>query len=92
MIRTGMLLEVAGGRSAISKQALVTLIAECALLRRSRTPEPTLTAERWFLSVCYPKASWVIRPAVVWFAFVRGQRSTTLVLILPRSRVDIETL
>jgi hypothetical protein len=23
---------------------------------RSRTPEPTLTAERWFLSVCYPKA------------------------------------
>ena len=21
-----------------------------------RTPEPTLTAERWFLSVCYPKA------------------------------------
>ena len=23
---------------------------------RKRTPEPTLTAERWFLSVCYPKA------------------------------------
>jgi hypothetical protein len=26
---------------------------ECAFLRRSRTAEPTLTAERWFLSVCY---------------------------------------
>jgi hypothetical protein len=23
---------------------------------RSRTREPTLTIERWFLSVCYPKA------------------------------------
>jgi hypothetical protein len=43
MIRTEMLLEVAGGRSAISKQALVTLIAECALLRRSRTAEWMVT-------------------------------------------------
>ncbi len=51
-----MRLEAAGGRSAISKQAPVTLIAERALLRRSRTSEPTLTAERWFLSVCYRKA------------------------------------
>jgi hypothetical protein len=56
MIRTEMLLEVAGGRSAISKQALVTLIAECALLRRSRTPEPTPTDDRWFSSACYRKA------------------------------------
>src|SRR5262245_43680634 len=48
-----MWLGAAGGRSAISKQAPVPLIAECALLRRSRTAEPTLTAERWFLSVCY---------------------------------------
>ena len=39
MIRTEMLLEAAGGRSAISKQAPVTLIAECALLRRKRTAE-----------------------------------------------------
>jgi hypothetical protein len=23
---------------------------------RKRTPEPTLTDERWFRSVCYPKA------------------------------------
>ena len=34
-----MLLGVAGGRSAISKQAPVTLIAECAILRRKRTAE-----------------------------------------------------
>jgi len=39
MIRTEMLLEGAGGRSAISKQAPVPLIAECALLRRKRTAE-----------------------------------------------------
>ena len=39
MIRTETLLEAAGGRSAISKQAPVTLIAECALLRRKRTAE-----------------------------------------------------
>jgi hypothetical protein len=43
-----MWLEATSGRSPISKQAPVPLIAECALLRRSRTPEPTLTAERWF--------------------------------------------
>src|SRR5262245_12725182 len=36
MIRTEMLLEAAGGRSAISKQAPVPLIAECALLHRKR--------------------------------------------------------
>ncbi len=51
-----MWLEAASGRSAISKQGPVTLIAECALLRRSRIPEPTLTTERWFLSVYYPNA------------------------------------
>ena len=34
-----MWLEAAGGRSAISKQAPVPLIAECALLRRKRTAE-----------------------------------------------------
>ena len=34
-----MLLEAAGGRSAISKQAPVPLIAECALLRTKRTAE-----------------------------------------------------
>ena len=39
MIRTEMLLEAAGGRSANSKQAPVPLIAECALLRRKRTAE-----------------------------------------------------
>ena len=27
----------------------------CAFGGRSRTPEPTLTTERWFLSVCYRK-------------------------------------
>jgi hypothetical protein len=48
-----MLLGATGGRSAISKKAPMPLIAECALLHRSRTAEPTLTAERWFLSVCY---------------------------------------
>jgi hypothetical protein len=32
-----MLLEAADGRSAISKQAPVPLIAGCALLRRKRT-------------------------------------------------------
>jgi hypothetical protein len=36
-----MWLEAAGGRSAISKQAPVTLIAECALLRKKRTAELT---------------------------------------------------
>src|SRR6516165_10495017 len=41
MIRTEMLLEVAGGRSAIAKQAPVPLITECALLRRKRTSELT---------------------------------------------------
>ena len=30
--------------------------AGCAFRGRNRIPEPTLTAERWFLSVCYPKA------------------------------------
>jgi hypothetical protein len=39
MIRTEMLLEAAGGPSAISQQAPVPLIAECALLRRKRTAE-----------------------------------------------------
>src|SRR5262249_26804170 len=39
MIRTEMWLEAASGRSAISKQAPVPLIAECALLRRKRTAE-----------------------------------------------------
>ena len=39
MIRTEMLLEATGGRSAISKQAPVPLIAECALLRRKQTAE-----------------------------------------------------
>jgi hypothetical protein len=39
MIRTEMLLEAAGGRSAISRQAPVPFIAECALLRRKRTAE-----------------------------------------------------
>ena len=34
-----MWLEAASGRSAISKQAPVPLIAECALLRRMRTTE-----------------------------------------------------
>jgi hypothetical protein len=34
-----MWLGAAVGRSAISKQAPVTLIAECALLRRKRTAE-----------------------------------------------------
>jgi transposase InsO family protein len=48
-----MLLGATGGRSAISKQAPMPLIAECALPRRSRTAEPTLTAERWCLSACY---------------------------------------
>ena len=51
-----MWLGAAGGRSAISKQAPVPLIAECALLCRSRIPEPTLIIQRWFLSGCYPKA------------------------------------
>jgi hypothetical protein len=37
MIRTEILLEGAGGRSAISKQAPVPLIAECAFLRSKRT-------------------------------------------------------
>ena len=41
MIRTEMLLEAAGGRSAISKQAPVPLIAECALLFREQTSELT---------------------------------------------------
>ena len=36
---------------------------QCAILRRSRTSEPTLTAERWFLSVCYPKADMLERSA-----------------------------
>jgi hypothetical protein len=31
--------------------------SQCAFRGRSRTPEPALTAERWFLSVCYPYAS-----------------------------------
>ena len=39
MIRTEMLLEAAGGRSAISRQAPVPFIAECAILRRKRTAE-----------------------------------------------------
>jgi hypothetical protein len=39
MIRTEMLLEAAGGRSAISRQAPVPLIAECALFRRKRTAD-----------------------------------------------------
>ena len=39
MIRTEILLEAAGGRSAISRQAPVPLFAECALLRRKRTAE-----------------------------------------------------
>src|SRR4051812_19115638 len=29
----------------------------CVFLRRSRTPERTLTEERWFLSGCYRKAT-----------------------------------
>ena len=41
------------GRSAMSKPALVSRIAVCVILCRSRTAEPTLTAERWFLSGCY---------------------------------------
>jgi hypothetical protein len=40
----------------MSKPALVSRIAVCVNLRRSRTSEPTLTAERWFLSGCYRKA------------------------------------
>jgi hypothetical protein len=55
-----MWLGVAGGRSAISKQAPVTLIAECALVRRSRTPEPTFRSEHWFLSVWNPYPSSVL--------------------------------
>jgi hypothetical protein len=39
MIRTEMLLKVADGRWAISKQAPVPLIAECALRRRMRSAE-----------------------------------------------------
>src|SRR5262245_2472148 len=39
MIRTEMLLEAAGGRSAISRQAPVPLIAECARFRRKRTAD-----------------------------------------------------
>ena len=40
MIRTEMLLEAAGGRSAISKQAPGPLITECTLLLTKRTTEP----------------------------------------------------
>jgi hypothetical protein len=29
----------------------------CVILCKSRTFEPTATADRWFLSVCYPKAT-----------------------------------
>jgi len=44
----------------MSKPALVSRIAVCVILCRTRTPEPTLIAERWFLSVCYPKAKTVL--------------------------------
>jgi hypothetical protein len=51
-----MWLEAASGRSAISKQAPVTLIAECALLRRRRTAEPAVTTVRWIWTVCDRRA------------------------------------
>src|SRR4051794_7181653 len=35
---------------------------KCVISRRPRTAEPTLTEERWFLSVCYRKAE-AIPPA-----------------------------
>jgi hypothetical protein len=40
----------------MSKPALVSRIAVCVILCRKRTPELTITAERWFLSVRYRKA------------------------------------
>jgi hypothetical protein len=33
----------------------------CAFLRRTRRHEPTLTAERWFLSVYYSKAESAVK-------------------------------
>jgi hypothetical protein len=68
-----MWLEAASGRSAISKQAPVTLIAECALLRRRRTPEPTLTAERSWLSVCHPETELRGAWCEVWGKIVEGR-------------------
>ena len=37
--------------------------SQCVHLCRSRTPEPTLRPDRWFLSVCHPKAESVERGA-----------------------------
>ncbi len=59
MIRTEMLLEAAGGRSTISRQAPVPFIAECALLRRKRTAElanriPSLLRSARFSSMVIP--------------------------------------
>ena len=49
---------------------------QCVIWGRSRTTEPTPTAERWFLSVCYPKAKLRPRPEVKAragaFPFLRG--------------------
>ncbi len=42
-------------RAGISVGPPITL-AVCVFPGTKRTPEPTLTAKRWFLSVCYPKA------------------------------------
>ena len=56
-----MLLGAAGGRSAISKQAPVTLIAECALLRRKRTAE---LANRYPFSVGVFALAYVPRAAL----------------------------
>jgi hypothetical protein len=42
------------GRSAMSKPALVSRVAVCVTLRRSRLPEQMFTYEHWFLSACYP--------------------------------------
>jgi len=49
---------VRSGRRAsrASVRPLAPAADRCAFSRRSRTPEPTLTAERCFLSACSPKA------------------------------------
>src|SRR5512143_1258382 len=35
----------------------LSLIGGCVFVGRRRTAEPTVTSDRWFLSVCYPKAN-----------------------------------
>jgi hypothetical protein len=66
-----MVERAAAGRSDTDSRARMAW-QECVILRRSRIPEPTLTAERCFLSVCYPKAIVDFKPDVWTIGWHRG--------------------